>query len=55
MDTHYDETEKHIFKSTSGSKEKKGGKKKNPKTGWYIFLFLIFLTSYGYFTFVYFK
>ena len=57
MDSHYNETEKHIFTSSSGSKEKKGFKEKkaNPKMGWYIFLFVVFLASYGFFSFGYFK
>lgn len=50
-------SEKRIYTSKTDSKEKKGSKrdKGNPKMGWYIFLFIVFLASYGFFTFGYFK
>jgi hypothetical protein len=42
-----------IFISNSGKKEKQ--KKNDDKLGWYAFLFFIFMLSYAYFAFVYFK
>jgi len=46
--------EKHIFVSKSGKNEKNTFKKKD-NLGWYAFLFFIFLLSYGFFSFVFFK
>ncbi len=46
--------DKQIFESKSGKKEEKGAKK-DTKMGWYIFLFMLFLACYAFFTFVVFK
>ncbi|MBN2891204.1 MAG: hypothetical protein JXL97_04985 [Bacteroidales bacterium] len=44
----------HVFKSKTGQKEKKGVKK-NTKFGWYVFLFIVFIAVYAFFSFVVFK
>lgn len=44
----------HIFVSKTGSKENKDFKKKD-NLGWYAFLFFVFLLSYSFFSFVFFK
>ncbi len=42
-----------IFISKTGKKEKE--KKNNDKLGWYAILFFIFILSYAYFAFYFFK
>jgi hypothetical protein len=45
---------KEIFSSNTGLKEQKGFRK-DSKYGWFIFLFIVFLVTYGFFAFVVFK
>lgn len=47
-------TEHEMIVSTTGKRELKKDQK-DSKMGWYVFLFFIFLLTYAYFAFVYFK